>query len=189
MTNPKFERINDYRDVESLNIYKLKRAEGMSEEEILDILKQKSRDNSRTPVQWDDSENAGFTSGTPWIETARNYKEVNAQQALRDKNSILYHYQKLNKLRKEYDIITDGDYQSLLEEDDTIFAYMRSVDKEKLLVINNFYGKETTFILPETVNIDGYTSEILVSNYHDSSENMKYIQLRPYESIVYYLKQ
>jgi trehalose-6-phosphate hydrolase len=188
MTNPKFEHINDYRDVESLNIYKLKRAEGMSDEEILEILKQKSRDNSRTPVQWDASENAGFTTGTPWIETASNYKEVNAQQALIDKNSILYHYQKLNKLRKEYDIITDGDYQLLLEEDDTIFAYMRSMDKEKLIVINNFYGKETTFILPETLNIDGYISEILVSNYHDSSENMKYIQLRPYESIVYYLK-
>jgi trehalose-6-phosphate hydrolase len=189
MTNPKFENIDDFRDVESLNIFKLKRAEGMSEKEIIEILRRKSRDNSRTPVQWNANKNAGFTTGTPWIEVAHNFKEINAQQALSDENSIFYHYQKLNKLRKEYEIITDGDYQLLLENHESIFAYMRSMEKEKLLVINNFYGRETTFLLPETLIFDEYTSEILLSNYQDSSENIKQIKLRPYESIVYYLKK
>jgi trehalose-6-phosphate hydrolase len=189
MTDPKFDTIDDYRDVESLNIYKLKRAEGMSEKEILEILKQKSRDNSRTPVQWNADENAGFTTGTPWIHTAKNYKEVNAERALKDENSIFYHYQKLIGLRKEYDIITNGDYQLLAGEHNDIFAYMRSNGTEKLIVINNFYGRETTFNLPEGLNIDGYSSEQLVSNYDDSSDDLKQIQLRPYESIVYYLKK
>jgi trehalose-6-phosphate hydrolase len=189
MTDPKFDNIDDYRDVESLNIYHIKKKEGMSEREILEILKQKSRDNSRTPVQWNAKDHAGFTTGTPWIHTAKNNQEVNAEQALSDKNSIFYHYQKLIQLRKEYDIMTDGDYQLLVEEHEDIFAYIRSNKTEKLLVINNFYGKETTFVLPDGLNMDEYSSEILVSNYHDSLEDFQKIKLRPYESIVYYLKQ
>ncbi|WP_449620446.1 alpha,alpha-phosphotrehalase [Robertmurraya sp. Marseille-Q9965] len=186
MTNPKFNDIDEYRDVESLNIFQIMKEEGRSEEEILEILKQKSRDNSRTPVQWNDEKNAGFTTGTPWIPTASNYKEINAEKALEDKDSIFYHYQKLIQLRKEYDIITDGDYQLLLEDHEDIFAYVRSTSSEKLLVINNFYGKETTFELPESLN--GYSVEILLSNYQDSSTDIQKIQLRPYESIVYLLK-
>ncbi|MEQ2528408.1 alpha,alpha-phosphotrehalase [Bacillaceae bacterium CLA-AA-H227] len=186
MTNPKFNDIDEYRDVESLNMFQIMKEEGRSEEEILEILKQKSRDNSRTPVQWNDEKNAGFTTGTPWIPTAPNYKEINAEKALEDKDSIFYHYQKLIQLRKEYDIITDGDYQLLLEDHQDIFAYVRSNPHEKLLVINNFYGKETTFELPESLN--GDSVEILLSNYQDSSTDIQQIQLRPYESIVYLLK-
>lgn len=186
MTNPKFNDIDEYRDVESLNMFQIMKEEGRSEEEILEILKQKSRDNSRTPVQWNDEKNAGFTAGTPWIPTAPNYKEINAEKALEDKDSIFYHYQKLIQLRKEYDIITDGDYQLLLEDHQDIFAYVRSNPHEKLLVINNFYGKETTFELPESLN--GDSVEILLSNYQDSSTDIQQIQLRPYESIVYLLK-
>ncbi|RTR36207.1 alpha,alpha-phosphotrehalase [Robertmurraya yapensis] len=186
MTNPKFHDIDEYRDVESLNMFQIMKEEGRSEEEILEILKQKSRDNSRTPVQWNDEKNAGFTTGTPWIPTAPNYKKINAEKALEDKDSIFYHYQKLIQLRKEYDIITDGDYQLLLEDHQDIFAYVRSNPHEKLLVINNFYGKETTFELPESLN--GDSVEILLSNYQDSSTDIQQIQLRPYESIVYLLK-
>ncbi|NRD76762.1 alpha,alpha-phosphotrehalase [Bacillus sp. BRMEA1] len=189
MTNPKFERLEDYRDVESLNIYKLKRAEGMSEEEILAILKQKSRDNSRTPVQWNAGPNAGFTTGIPWIPVAANYPEVNVESALKEKDSIFYHYQKLIQLRKNYDIITDGDYQLILADHPDIFAYVRNGENEKLLVINNFYGNETTFELPEDIALDGRTSEILLSNYADSSQDVQEIHLRPYESIVYLLKK
>ena len=189
MTNPKFGHIDDYRDVESLNIFKIKKQEGMSEQEIIEILKQKSRDNSRTPVQWNARVNAGFTTGTPWITTANNYKEINAEQALTNKNSIFYHYQKLIDLRKKYDIITEGDYQLVLEDHDDIFAYIRSTDKEKLLVINNFYGKETFFVIPETLNLVEYKSEILLSNYDDSSEDIQQMMLRPYESIVYRFKK
>ncbi len=189
MTDPKFEQIDDYRDVESLNMYQIKQEEGMSEEQILDILKQKSRDNSRTPVQWDDSEDAGFTSGTPWIKVADNYRSINATQALADDNSIFYHYQKLIQLRKKYDIITEGDYQLLLPEHDAIFAYTRKLKDEKLLVVNNFYAEEATFTLPENVNLNGYSGSILLSNYADSPVGFKQIALRPYESIVYYLKK
>ncbi|MCT2537800.1 alpha,alpha-phosphotrehalase [Aquibacillus koreensis] len=187
MTNPKFEAIDDYRDVESLNMFKMKKAEGMTEQEILDILKQKSRDNSRTPVQWDDSKNAGFTSSTPWIPVPDNYKDINAKKALADKDSIFYHYQKLNRLRKDYDIITTGDFELILEDHDDIFAYIRNDGNEKLLVLNNFYGKDTTYQLPSHVNKES-VKEVLISNYPDVTKELGG-KLRPYESIVYYLKK
>lgn len=189
MTNPKFEDIDNYRDVESLNIFKIKKAEGMSEQQILEILKQKSRDNSRTPVQWDDSKHAGFTNGTPWINVAANYKEVNAKKALEEKDSIFYHYQRLNQLRKEYEIITTGDYQLILKEHKSIFAYLRNLPNEKLLVINNFYGEVAIFDLPNDLDLNGFRSKILISNYEDPPTEFKKVQLRPYESIVYYLSK
>lgn len=108
MTNPGFTTIDQYRDVESLNMYEQLRKEGKSEEEVLAILRQKSRDNARTPVQWNATDQAGFTSGTPWIEVAANYKDINAEQALEDPQSIFYFYQKLIELRKTYQVITDG---------------------------------------------------------------------------------
>lgn len=187
MTNPGFARLEDYRDVESLNMFALKQAEGMKEEEILKILQQKSRDNSRTPVQWNDAPNAGFTTGTPWIPVAANYPQINVASALQDPQSVYYHYQKLIALRKQYDIITEGDFQLILPDHPAIFAYVRNGEREKLLVINNFFGKPTTFILPDEVETGGYSSEILLSNYADSSALAASIELRPYESIVYHL--
>ena len=189
MTNPKFSSIDEYRDVESLNVYEIKRAQGMNENEILEILKHKSRDNSRTPVQWSDEPNAGFTKGTPWINPADNYREINVEKALDDEDSIFYFYQKLIALRKQYDIITYGNYELILGEDEQIFAYIRNGADEKLLVINNFYGSETIFQLPENLTFEGYHSEILLSNYEDSSKEFKQVLLRPYESIVYHLKK
>ena len=108
-------------------------------------MKAKSRDNSRTPVQWNGEENAGFTAGTPWIPVPDNYKEINAEEALNDPDSIFYHYKKLNELRKEFDIITTGDYQLILEDDQELYAYLRNGADEKLLVINNFTGKRPSF--------------------------------------------
>jgi trehalose-6-phosphate hydrolase len=189
MTNPNFNSIEEYRDVESLNIFNIKKTEGMDEQEILDILKQKSRDNSRTPVQWDSSQNAGFTTGKPWIQTASNYEEINAEKAVNDSNSIFFHYQKLIQLRKQYDVITDGEFQPISSEDDTVFAYVRTNGSEQLLVINNFYGKEKSFILPAHLHLDEYDSEMLLSNYEDSTPIGPEISLRPYESVVYYLKR
>ncbi|MBY0063082.1 MULTISPECIES: alpha,alpha-phosphotrehalase [Priestia] len=189
MTNPKFSSIDEYRDVESLNVYEIKRAQGMDETEILEILKHKSRDNSRTPVQWNDKPNAGFTKGKPWINPADNYREINVEKALDDKDSIFYFYQKLIALRKQYEIITYGNYELILGEDEQIFAYIRNGADEKLLVINNFYGSETIFELPENITFEGYHSEILLSNYEDSSKEFKRVLLRPYESIVYHLKK
>ncbi|WP_404351190.1 alpha,alpha-phosphotrehalase [Sutcliffiella horikoshii] len=189
MTNPGFVKISDYRDVESLNIFNLKKEAGMSEEEILEILRHKSRDNSRTPVQWNREENAGFTNGTPWIGVANNYKEINAETALNDENSVFYHYKKLIELRKNYDVITHGDFQLISGDHPQIFAYIRNCENEKLLVVSNYYGKESSFVLPEDVDVDGYKSEVLLSNFEDSSSQFNEITLRPYESIVYHLKK
>ncbi|MCM3706565.1 MULTISPECIES: alpha,alpha-phosphotrehalase [Cytobacillus] len=189
MTNPGFDSIDEYRDVESLNVYSILKEKGMAEKEIINILKSKSRDNSRTPVQWDSSENAGFTEGTPWIHVASNYREINAEKALKDENSIFYHYKKLIQLRKQYDIITYGDYELISEDHPDVFAYVRNGDNEKLLVVNNFYGKETSFTLPEHIQADKYKADILLANYKQSPTAAETIQLRPYESVIYYLKK
>jgi trehalose-6-phosphate hydrolase len=187
MTNPKFTSIDEYRDVESINIFNILKEEGKSEEEILEILRHKSRDNSRTPVQWSSGKNSGFTSGTPWIPVAKNYKEINVDQALADEKSVFYHYQKLNSLRKEHSIIVHGDYQLILEDHPEIFAYVRNGDGEKLLVVNNFYGKDSEFSLPEEVEVEGWSSEVLLSNYDDTANHCRDFTLRPYESIVFRL--
>lgn len=189
MTNPGFVKISDYRDVESLNTFKLKKEAGMSEEEILEILRHKSRDNSRTPVQWNAENNAGFTEGTPWIGVANNYPQINAEVALKDEDSVFYHYKNLIELRKQYDVITHGDFQLIVGDHPEIFAYIRNSDNEKLLVVSNYYGKNSSFVLPEDVDMEDYKAEIILSNYEDSPQEFKEITLRPYESIVYHLKK
>ncbi|MDA1806690.1 alpha,alpha-phosphotrehalase [Bacillus cereus group sp. BY32LC] len=185
MTNPKFESIEQYRDVESLNIYDIKLEEGLSKEEIIGILKQKSRDNSRTPMQWNEEVNSGFTTSTPWISVAENFKEINVEKALEDKESVFYHYKKLIELRKTYDVITEGEYAILDKNDPKIWAYTRTTESEVLLVINNFYGEEITYSVPAHVQLDGMKQEILLSNYTDASKDITKLNLRPYESIVY----
>lgn len=188
MTNPNFDNIDEYRDVESLNMYKILKEKGKTNEEIIAILQQKSRDNSRTPVQWTADANAGFTSGTPWIDVASNYKKINAEVARNNESSIFYHYKKLIQLRKDYEIITDGSYQLILGDDPQIFAYLRESGDEKLLIVNNFYEEKAWFKLPNNLGIRTTEGEILISNYQDSPSNFGEITLRPYESIVYYLK-
>ncbi len=187
MTNPYFDKIELYKDVESINCYNILKEQGIDNKEIIKILQSKSRDNSRTPVQWDDSKNAGFTIGTPHISICDNYKEINAENALKDENSIFYHYKKLIELRKEYDVIAYGDFKLILKEDSQIFAYIRLWKAGKLLVINNFYGKEVIFNLPENLLLTGQ-STIMISNYKDTLNNIKNLKLRPYESIVFYIK-
>ncbi|MGU3369789.1 alpha,alpha-phosphotrehalase [Bacillus mycoides] len=189
MTNPKFESIEQYRDVESLNIYDIKLEEGLSKKEIIGILKQKSRDNSRTPMQWNEEVNSGFTTSTPWISVAENFKEINVEKALEDRESVFYHYKKLIELRKKYDVLTEGKYAILDENHPKIWAYTRTVNDEVLLVINNFYGEEITYSVPVHVQLDGMKQEVLLSNYKDSSKDITNLNLRPYESIVYrYMK-
>ncbi|MEB9412713.1 alpha,alpha-phosphotrehalase [Bacillus cereus] len=185
MTNPKFESIEQYRDVESLNIYDIKLKEGLSKEEIIGILKQKSRDNSRTPMQWSEEMNSGFTTSTPWISVAENFKEINVEKALEDKESVFYHYKKLIELRKTYDVLTEGEYAILDENHPKIWAYTRTVNDEVLLVINNFYGEEITYSVQAHVQLDGMKQEVLLSNYKDASKDIAKLNLRPYESIVY----
>ncbi|WP_163527605.1 alpha,alpha-phosphotrehalase [Halobacillus ihumii] len=187
MTNPGFESIKQYRDVESLNAYDMLKEKGVNEQEIMEILKQKSRDNSRTPVQWNDEQHAGFTEGTPWIPVAANYPRINAEAVMNEEASIFDHYQKLIKLRKNYPIITHGDYQLLLPDDDQVFAYLRNWNNESLLVVNNFYDKIASFKLPDHVELQGDCNQ-LISNYTDSQEHYHHIELRPYESIVYHIR-
>ncbi|GAA0597485.1 alpha,alpha-phosphotrehalase [Virgibacillus siamensis] len=185
MTNPGFRDIGDYRDVESQNAFNMMQQQGKSEEEAIAILQEKSRDNARTPMQWSNGKNAGFTSGTPWIPIAANYKTINAEHAVENSNSIFAFYQKLVALRKEYDIITYGDYQLLLEDDERIFAYTRNWNGETLLMVSNFYPEETVaqFSFEENRDVD-----VLISNYADTDQLSDEIRLRPFESIVYHLK-
>ena len=187
MTNPNFQSIEDYRDVESINYYNILKDKGINEKDIIKILNSKSRDNSRTPMQWNEDINGGFTKGNPWIKVNDNYEDINVKKALEDKDSIFYHYKKLIQLRKEYDIIAYGEYQPILEEDKSIFAYIRRYKDEMLLVISNFYDKEKKVDLSEFVDQNKYKTNILISNYKDSSKDMKNIHLRAYESIVYHL--
>ncbi|QGH36604.1 alpha,alpha-phosphotrehalase [Gracilibacillus salitolerans] len=188
MTNPGFDNIEQYRDVESINMYNMKKEEGMSEEDIIAILKEKSRDNSRTPVQWHDGENAGFTEGTPWIGLPDNFATINAEQAIADKESIFYHYQTLIQMRKEYQVITEGSYRLILPDDLAIFTYVRENDQESMLVVNNFYAEEVTLKLPEEVKEQFESGEVILSNYQQPPTQLENVTLRPYESFVYYIK-
>ncbi|MBI6039669.1 alpha,alpha-phosphotrehalase [Clostridium perfringens] len=190
MTNPGFESIEEYRDVESINYFNILKEEGIDEKEIMEILKSKSRDNSRTPVQWNEEKNAGFTTGTPWINISNNYREINVERALENKDSVFYHYKKLIELRKNEDVIAYGDYIQLLEEDPKVYAYERNYNGEKLLVINNFYGEEYLVDLSKEIEgLENYNKSILISNYKDSTLDLLNLKLRPYESIVYKLEK
>jgi len=189
MTDPKFSSIDDYRDVETLNLYDTKKQEGFSDEEILRVIQAKSRDNSRTPVQWNDSRHGGFTEGTPWIPVANNYQTINAEASMKDENSVFYHYKKLIQLRKNLEIITYGDYKLLLEDDEKLFVYERNYEDEKLLVINHFYDEEVIFRLPADIDVNDYRSELLISNYSNRGDLQKSMMIRPYESLVYHLKK
>ncbi len=189
MKNPYFDSIEQYKDVESLNYYEILRAQGVPKEEVLNILSVKSRDNSRTPMQWNDKENGGFTTGTPWLSVGKSYESVNAEAALRDEDSVFYHYKKLIELRKQYDIIAYGTYETLSKEHPQVYAYMRSFEEQKLIVVNNFYGENIKFPLPQEIIIDEYESKVLLSNYKDSSEITRIISLRPYESICWLLEK
>lgn len=188
MTNPYFDSIEEYRDVESINYYNILKEQGQTEDKILEILRSKSRDNSRTPVQWNDELNAGFSSGTPWIPVSKMYKDINAKKALEDKDSVFYHYKKLISLRKEYDVISKGSIKMILENDDKVLAYTRSYKDNMLIVLNNFYGTETVVELPNEL-LQNKKSSILLSNYKDSKELSEKISIRPYESVVYYIEK
>lgn len=187
MTNVAFETIEDYRDVETLNMYReYVEEKGADPKTLIKAINAKSRDNARTPFQWDDSENAGFTSGTPWIKVNPNYKEINVQKALADSNSIFYYYKKLIELRKQNPVAVYGRYDLLLEENDKIYAFTRTLDNDRLLVILNFSGEKPAFAMPE--NISYSKAELLIANYDVSSDDVRSFNLQPYEARVYRLQ-
>ena len=174
MTNVQFD-INEYRDIESLNMYKERKEAGYEEEDIMRSIYAKGRDNARTPMQWNEGLNAGFTTGTPWIRCNPNYTMINAREELIDQDSVFYYYQKLIKLRKAEPILTEGRFQLLMEEDASIFAYTRETQEEKLLVLCNFKGQEVSYELSSCWK----GKEVLLSNYEEEGEFGK---LRPYEA-------
>ena len=186
MTNIAFGNIEDYRDIETLNFYREMAKRGLPKEKIMGALHQISRDNARTPMQWGNNPNAGFTAGTPWIKVNPNYRDINVVHDLKDSNSIFYYYQKIIQLRKDNLIMTYGDYQLILEDDKHIYSYLRTLDKDRLLIILNFFSSQTIFNLP--ANIDYQEKELLISNYNiEEKEDIKSIYLRPYEARVYKL--
>lgn len=177
MTNVHYSKLSQFEDVESLNAYH----EFVDDEKIVDkdsmlkYLSYKSRDNARTPMQWDKTKNAGFTSGKPWFELNPNYQTINARDQIEDSNSVFSYYKKLIELRHKSDLIIYGDYELLDPEDEEVFAYKRRYNGETLLVISNFTDKEITRDYGQK---DG---QLLIGNYDDD----KNMDLRPYESKVY----
>ncbi|OPJ61028.1 glycoside hydrolase family 13 protein [Clostridium chromiireducens] len=186
MTNVRFENLEDYKDIESLNMYKERRENGYSHEEMMESIYTKGRDNARTPMQWNDSENAGFTSGEPWMKLNPNYKEINAELQLDDENSIFNFYKKLIKIRKENPVVVYGKYDLILDDNKEIFAYTRTLKNEQLLIICNFVARKTEFKCEEIIKFKH--KELLISNYEvNENESINNIELRPYECRFYKL--
>ena len=181
MCNAYFEKLEDYRDIESLNAYKeLTETCGVSHEEMMGYLKRISRDNARTPMQWDDSANAGFTTGTPWIKVNSNYKTVNAKQQTTDPDSVFSYYKELIRLRHENDIIVYGEYELLEPQNEELFIYTRTWNNEQLMVLCNFTDKDVVIPAAVMAKIPA-DAQILISNYVGNLEAV----LRPYEARVY----
>lgn len=176
MTNVKFD-IEDYKDIETLNLYKERLEKGYAKEDIMESIYVKGRDNARTPMQWDDTENAGFTTGTPWIKVNPNYKTINAKSQTSNKNSIFTYYKNLIAFRKEYPVFVDGDFEMLLEENEHLFAYKRTTEDAKLYVFCNFYGETETCDMLEEMQ----DKKLLISNYAEQEDNI----LKPYEARMY----
>lgn len=179
MTNPHFTRITDYRDVESHNMFAALRAAGRDPDELLAILASKSRDNSRTPMQWDNGKNAGFTQGEPWINLCDNYAEVNVAAALRDENSVFYTYQKLIALRKTQPVLIWGDYQDLLPDSPSVWCYRRQWQGQALLVVANLSDQCQEW---HPSHIKGQW-QALLHNYGEVASQPAAMTLRPFEAI------
>lgn len=180
MTNVKF-NLEDYKDIETLNMYRERMEKGYDVKDIMKSIYAKGRDNARTPMQWNKENNAGFTNGEPWIKINPNYKAINTEEQLEDKNSIFNYYKKLIKLRKTYNVFIYGKYEILFKEDKNIFAYTRTSEDATLLVMCNFYGDAINFEMPMKYRCH---KELLISNYEKNNEE----RLFPYEARIYLIK-
>lgn len=183
MTNVPFQSLDDFRDIESINAYHEYTQSGqIAPEDMMRYLHYKSRDNARTPMQWNNTANAGFTTGTPWIMVNPNYPKINAKEQVERPDSIFHYYQKLIKLRKAHEIIVYGSYQLLLPDDPNLYVYTRELAEEKLLVICNFTDTRQSFTLPSAWNSD--QMHCLIANYPERVPE-KQMLLNPYEALVY----
>lgn len=190
MPNPQWKDISEFRDIESTNMYRILQEQGKSAEEALSILRERSRDNSRTPMLWDGSRNAGFTSGTPWLKIDERYKEINVASQLPDPDSILNHYRQLIALRKQEQVITDGRYKRLDEQHPQIFAYERDNGQDMLVVVSNFSGQEAEFTFPNDLwtqaGVD--EAELLSANTAQPPGWEKQMNLSPYASYMWIIR-
>ncbi|WP_442597094.1 glycoside hydrolase family 13 protein [Neobacillus sp. D3-1R] len=188
MTNVVFDSIDDYQDIETLNMYREKVIEnGEDQQKVMQSIYVKGRDNARTPIQWDDSEHAGFTTGTPWLKVNPNYKEINAKLAVADSNSVFHYYKNLIQLRKQNPIMVYGSYDLILPDHEQIYAYVRKYEDQTMVVMLNFSAEKPVFELPSDIQ---YTEkQLFIHNYEvDENEAIDRIELKPYEARVYLLK-
>lgn len=176
MTNYPVASIEEVEDIESVNMYHERIANGYSKEEIIKSINTKGRDNARTPMQWDTTENAGFTTGTPWLHVNPNYQNINVEAALQDQQSIFYTYQTLIRLRKENPLVVWGEYE-LLETTDYVFSYIRSFEKEQWLVVVNLSDEAQPFTSDKTIK------EIMIENM-ETPKDIKQITLNPWQAFV-----
>ena len=188
MTNVRFPSIDDYRDIETLNMYRQEVVErGTDPARVMAAIHAKGRDNARTPMQWSDRPNAGFTAGTPWIKVNPNYREINVAQAVADPDSIFHYYRRLIRLRKEQPVIVYGRYEPILDEHRQIYAFLRVTADERLLVILNFTPQWPVFEAPATLHVG--EASLLIANYPvDESQDIRHFTLRPWEARVYRLR-
>jgi oligo-1,6-glucosidase len=188
MTNVAFGSIEDYRDVWTLNLYReLVDEKGMDTQAALELIHRMSRDNARTPMQWTDGENGGFTTGTPWIGVNPNHTRVNVEQAMADPESVFHYYRRLIALRKANPAIVHGRYDLILDEDEDIYAFTRTLEDDRLLVILNFTAGTPTFVAPPDLPADA--TELLIANYPvATAQDLRRLPLQPFEARVYRLR-
>jgi len=187
MTNVQFDSIEDYKDVETLNMYTEYLTKGVDIHKIMRSIYMKGRDNARTPMQWNSSPHGGFTVGTPWLKENPNYVDINVEKELRDPNSIFNYYKKLIQIRKDYPVIVYGTYTPLEEDHETVYSFIRELaEGPKLLVIANFFANISSFQLPRDVQFE--PKQLVISNYEEEEkgDSMTSFTLRPYEVRVYY---
>lgn len=183
MTNIPFSSPDDFTDIESRNICAQRRARGIPDTEILTSLRAKARDNARTPMQWDDSPQAGFTTGTPWFPVNPNYTSINAEKALLDSDSIFYYYQQLIRLRKQEPVLTSGTFEQLLPDDPDLYVYLRHGEGKTWMVLANFHQNEVKFSYPAT-------GRVILSNYpQPERQSLHSLSLRPYEATIYEIEK
>ncbi|WP_029172244.1 alpha,alpha-phosphotrehalase [Streptococcus suis] len=181
MIDPDYDSMDDYVDVESINAYQMLLDQGHAPEQAFKIIQAKSRDNSRTPMQWDASDNAGFSTGTPWLKAGKSYQTINVEQE--KTGPIFTFYQELIRLRKELPLISEGDYKAAYKDSQKVYAFERLLNGEKLLVLNNFFAEEVELDLTD----DYAHGQVLISNYPDSKLGKK-ITLKPYQALAILVK-
>ncbi|API88316.1 alpha,alpha-phosphotrehalase [Marinilactibacillus sp. 15R] len=183
MTNPNYNQIEDYVDIETHNAYKELKEKGLAENEIMEIIQEKSRDNSRTPMQWNKEKNAGFSSGEPWLKVSENFTELNTENEIVSKQ-IRDYYKKLIQLRKEYPIIQEGSYEPFELGHQSVFGYIRKYEDKKLLVLNHFYADEAIVKIPkELLDMD---ASYLVGNRNERILEEPFM-MQPYETVAFLL--